>query len=131
VDVLQGKRILVIEDNHVLREGLAYALRRVGCEVMAAVESSAAVALIQGGFLPDVILLDMLTPGLDGWHFFSQRRHDSALARIPVLIVTSLGVASREWAVDLGACGLIRKPIETDLLLEKIRHHFRPANTAG
>jgi two-component system, chemotaxis family, chemotaxis protein CheY len=121
-DILQGKRILVVEDNEVVREGLALVLRRSGCEVVAVAEGGEALTLIRAGFHPDLVLLDMLTPpGLDGWHFFTERKRNTALAGIPVVIVTSLGVASWEWAADLGACGLIRKPIDPDLLLEKVR----------
>jgi CheY-like chemotaxis protein len=127
VDVRQGKRILVVEDNEFTREGMAVVLRRSGCEGTAVAERGEAPALIRGGLLPDLVLLDMMFPGLDGWYFFTERQRNPAMAAIPVLIQTSLGVASQEWAAGLGACGLIRKPIESALLLEKVRCCFRQA----
>jgi CheY-like chemotaxis protein len=118
---LQDKLILVVEDNEVIREGLAVVLRRFGCQVALASEGGEALALLHGGLRPHLILLDMLTPGLDGWGFLDQRRRDPALARIPVVINTALGVASPEWAAALGAAGLVRKPNQTDVLLEEVR----------
>jgi len=122
---LQDKLILVVEDNEVIREGLAVVLRRFGCRVALAGDGGEALALLRGGLRPHLILLDMLTPGLDGWGFLDQRRRDPALAGIPVVINTALGVASPEWAAALGAAGLLRKPLQTDLLLEEVRRTCR------
>jgi CheY-like chemotaxis protein len=130
VDVLQGKHILIVEDNEVVRDGLALVLRRTGCEVTGVAESGAALALLRGGFRPTLILLDMLTPGRDGWHFMAEWRGAAALGSVPVIIHTAMGVASQEWAASLGACGLIRKPIDTDLLVEKIRRCLTPGEIA-
>jgi two-component system, chemotaxis family, chemotaxis protein CheY len=124
-DPLQDKLILVVEDNEVVREGMAVVLGRFGCRVTLAADSSEALALLRGGLRPHLILLDMLTPGLDGWSFLEQRRRDPALAGIPVLITTALGVASEEWAAALGASGLLRKPVQTELLLHEVRRHCR------
>jgi CheY-like chemotaxis protein len=120
-DPLQGKRVLVVEDNEVLREGLAVVLRRCGCAVTLAEEGGEALSLLRSGALHDLILLDMLTPGLDGWGFLDQLHRDPALATVAVLITTGLGVASREWAASLGAAGLLRKPVDTDELLGEVR----------
>jgi CheY-like chemotaxis protein len=125
-DPLQDKLILVVEDNEVIREGLAVVLRRCGCSVTLAADSGEALALLRGGLRPHLILLDMLTPGLDGWGFLNQRQRDPALAGIPVVITTALGVASDEWASALGAAGLLRKPVQTELLLDEVRRSCRP-----
>jgi CheY-like chemotaxis protein len=124
-DPLQGKLILVVEDNEVVREGLAVVLGRFGCRVSLAADGSEALALLRGGLRPHLILLDMLTPGLDGWGFLDQRRRDPELAGIPVVITTALGVASEEWAAALGAVGLLRKPVQTELLLDEVRRRCR------
>src|SRR5262245_20014691 len=116
-DPLQGKRILIVEDNEAALEGLTLVLRRAGCTVMAVTDGGATLALILGGILPDLVLLDMMTPGLDGWDFLVERRGDPRLAAIPVALHTSLGVASEEWAAGLGAIGLLRKPVQADRLL--------------
>jgi len=124
-DPLQDKLILVVEDNEVVREGMAVVLGRFGCKVSLAADGSEALALLRGGLRPHLILLDMLTPGLDGWGFLDQRRRDPALVVIPVVITTALGVASEEWAAALGAVGLLRKPVQTELLIEECRRRCR------
>ena len=120
VEGLNGKTLLIVEDNDIAREGLAVVLRRVGTEVLMAVNGSEALTRMHAGPLPDVILLDMMLPGMDGWHFLDERAQDPVLAAIPVIITTGLGVSSTEWAVSLGAVGFLRKPIETDALLREI-----------
>src|SRR5262249_41248351 len=124
-DPLQDKLILVVEDNEVVREGMPVVLGRFGCKVSLAADGSEALALLRGGLRPHLILLDMLTPGLDGWGFLDQRRRDPALVVIPVVITTALGVASEEWAAALGAVGLLRKPVQTELLIEECRRRCR------
>jgi len=126
-DLLQGKCILVVEDNEAAREGLAFALCRSGCAVTAVAEGGQALALIRTGFLPDLVLLDMQTPGLDGWDFLVRRRGDPTLAAVPVVIHTSLGVASPQWAAGLGAAGLLRKPAEMEQLVDEVRRYLSPS----
>jgi CheY-like chemotaxis protein len=62
-----------------------------------------------------------MTPVFDGWRFLERRRQEAALAAIPVIITTALGVASPEWAASLGAADCLRKPIETEALVQAVR----------
>lgn len=78
------------------------------------------MASSRSGFRLNLILLDMLLPEMDGWRFLRQLFSDKAIADVPVVIVTALGIASHEWALALGAVGLIRKPIDTHELLKEI-----------
>jgi hypothetical protein len=55
-----------------------------------------------------------------GWDLLRRRHQDRALAAIPVLIMTALGVACKEWALDLGAVGLLKKPFDASQLLEEV-----------
>ena len=77
---------------------------------------------LQQGLAPDLILLDMINAlsDSDGWDFLERRKRSSALASIPVLIVTALGVATEEWAADLGAVGLLRKPFDDEPLIAEV-----------
>jgi CheY-like chemotaxis protein len=113
--------LLIVEDNEVVREGLAVVLRRAGYAVALAANGQEALAALRGGVRPDLILLDMLLPAVDGWRFLEQRRQEPALAAIPVVIMTGLGVAGPEWAASLGAAGLLRKPVATEELLREVR----------
>jgi CheY-like chemotaxis protein len=64
-----GNKLLIVEDNDVTREGLATLLRREGFTVELAAHGRQALDYLNTGARPDVILLDMLLPVLDGWHF--------------------------------------------------------------
>lgn len=120
---MAGGTILIVEDNTIQREGLATLLRQRGFSVVPAADAQEAVNLLDRSE-PDLVLLDMLIPNeaADGWWFFKQRRKSPRLAAIPVIIVTALSVASKEWANSLGAKGLIRKPIDLEPLVTAIHH---------
>jgi len=120
---MSGKTILIVEDNDVQREGLAVVLRMEGHTVLPTADGKAALALLKSGVAPDLILLDMMVPppGTDGWRFLQARNRTPALAAVPVVIMTALGIASDQWAESLGACCLVRKPVETADLLAAIR----------
>lgn len=120
---MAGKTVLVIEDDHLQREGLATELSQQGFQVVMAEDGNDALNLHSTSPVPDLILLDMLNPRgkYDGWWFLHQRGQIPTLASVPVVIMTSLSVACHEWAVSLGAAGLIRKPFETGPLLAEIR----------
>lgn len=62
--------------------------------------------------------------GADGWWFLQQRQRITALASVPVVIITSLSIAGRDWAASLGAAGLLRKPFEAESLLAEIRRYL-------
>lgn len=114
--------LLLVEDNEVEREGLAIILRREGFSVTEAATGNEALAALRA-HRPDLLLLDMLLPGsrLDGWSLLDNLRQIPEWSRIPVLIITGLGIANSEWAVSLGARDVVRKPIEADEIVQKIR----------
>jgi CheY-like chemotaxis protein len=118
---MAGKAILLVEDNEVQREGITVVLSRAGYLVIPVADGQETLALLNSGVTPDLILMDMMMPPPDGWHIMAMRQKTPALASVPVAIMTSLGVASEEWAADLGACALIRKPVEVEPLLAEIR----------
>ncbi len=118
--VLAGKTLLIVDDNTLVRQELTSYLQQEGCMAVSAPDGRDALAYLRGGLEPDVILLDMLTPTVDGWQFLAERDRNRLLASIPVIIMTGIGVASPEWAASLGATGYLRKPIETEDLLREV-----------
>jgi two-component system response regulator MprA len=112
--------LLIVEDNDVAREGLAVVLRREGYRVVPTANGEQALQQLRGGPRPDLILLDMLMPVLDGWHFLSRLGREGPQPPVPVIIVTSTNL-TREWADDHGCHGFVRKPVETERLLEEVR----------
>lgn len=119
---MAGKMVLVIEDDNLQREALTAELQHEGFTVLTAAEGNDALDRLGNQPAPDLILLDMLNPRgqYDGWWFLSHRQRIPTLASTPVVIMTSLSVASAEWAASLGAVGLIRKPFDTRSLLAEI-----------
>ena len=113
------RTLLVVEDNDVSREGLAVVLRRAGYHVVPAANGEEALRLLRAGPPPDLILLDMLMPVLDGWHVLERLQQEST--RPPVILTTAAGVLSREWAEAHGCAGFLRKPVETGQLLDEVR----------
>ena len=114
-----GKTLLVVEDDSITREGLGLLLRREDYDVIQAANGEEALACLRSGPPPDLILLDMLLPVLDGWHFLQQIRAEGATP-IPIMVVTST-VLTRQWAEDHGCCGFVKKPIDPEALLGEIR----------
>jgi CheY-like chemotaxis protein len=120
---MSGSAILVIEDNSIQREEIVTILRQQGFRILTATDGNEALNRLSSGPVPDLILLDMVIPKrhCDGWWFLQQRQRIPELTVVPVIILTSLSVASKAWAVSLGAAGLIRKPFDAPALLAEIR----------
>jgi CheY-like chemotaxis protein len=114
-------RILVVEDDPITREGLVVVLRREGYEAISAANGEEALARLRSEPLPDLILLDMLMPILDGWHFLDRLRNEAVRPTIPIILLTTLTILSLEWAQAHGCCGFIRKPIDPEEMLKEMR----------
>jgi CheY-like chemotaxis protein len=110
------RTILVIEDDDVTRVGFGEVLTEHGYRVVLGSNGRDALGYLRDHPAPDLIILDMLTPGMDGWQFLKER--DAQSAAIPVLITTALSIANDEWAISLGAIGVLHKPIDLEVLLE-------------
>ena len=111
-------RVLVVEDDADLREMMAQILTLEGFEAETATDGADALTQLQApGRYPDVILLDMMMPRMDGWEFCREQRRDPALAHIPVVV---LSAAPREW-LQISAAAVLSKPFDYDRLLAAIR----------
>jgi len=109
--------LLIVEDNAVVREGLAVILRRNGFEVIAVPNGRVALESLAAGPTPDAILMDMLMPVLDGWRLIKLLKSGQH-ADIPIIIITGT-IVTRDWAAMHDCAGFVKKPIEEpDLLAE-------------
>jgi CheY-like chemotaxis protein len=116
-------RILLIEDEELLREGLKQILEEDGCRVAATADGAAAMELLRNGnFSPCMILLDLMMPVLDGWGFRAQQQQDPSLASIPVVVVSADGGVPQK-AAALGASAYLQKPVDIDQLLATVRRY--------
>ena len=112
--------ILIVEDDSALREALAQVLSDEGYDLLSARDGLEAVNCLKNGNRPDVILLDLSMPVVNGWEFRMFQKRDPELARIPVVIITAGGY-SREEVAWLEPSALIPKPVDLDVLLSVIR----------
>jgi putative two-component system response regulator len=110
---------LVVEDNAPTREGLAAVLLRAGYLAQPAADGRQALHELTTGPRPDLILLDLVMPGLDGWHFLERLRQLGPPA-VPVIITSGTSL-SGGWAEAHGCQGFLAKPIEPDLLLQEVQ----------
>lgn len=117
-------RILVIEDSEDIRY-LLDALLRERYEVMLAASGDAGLALAASPQRPDIILLDVLMPDMDGYEVLQRLGRDTRTADIPVIFLTALGSVEEEHrGLDLGATDYVTKPISPPVLLARLKLHL-------
>ncbi len=113
-------KILLVEDNQMNRDMLSRRLARKGYEVVIAIDGQQGVDMARSE-TPDLILMDMSLPVLDGWEATRQLKGAPETQAIPVIALTAHAMAGdREKAVEAGCNDYDTKPIELPRLLEKI-----------
>ena len=113
-------KVLLVEDNEMNRDMLSRRLQRKGYDVVMAVDGEEAVKLAVAEH-PDLILMDMSLPVIDGWEATRRIRADASLAGIPIIALTAHAMAGdREKAIAAGCDDYDTKPIELPRLLGKI-----------
>lgn len=126
---LHRHRILVIEDSEDIRY-LLTALLQDSYEVTAAAAGEAGLDMARSAERPDIILLDVVMPGMDGYEVLARLGRDPRTADIPVIFLTALGSEDEEHrGLDLGATDYVTKPISPPVLLARLKLHLeRSAN---
>jgi CheY-like chemotaxis protein len=113
-------KILLVEDNEMNRDMLSRRLERKGYQIVMAVDGAEGVAMAKSES-PDLILMDMSLPVLNGWEATGKIKQDPETQAIPVIALTAHAMASdREKALSAGCEDYDTKPIELPRLLEKI-----------
>jgi CheY-like chemotaxis protein len=113
-------KILLVEDNEMNRDMLSRRLLRKGFEVVIAVDGEQAVTRADSD-RPDLILMDMSLPVIDGWEATRRVKANTKTAHIPVIALTAHAMSGdREKALAAGCDDFDTKPIEMPRLLEKI-----------
>ena len=114
-------KVLLVEDNEMNRDMLSRRLTRNGYDVVIAVNGQEGVDMA-GREKPDLILMDMSLPVLDGWEATRRLKADPTTAAIPVIALTAHAMDSdREKALAAGCDDFDTKPIELPRLLEKMK----------
>ena len=114
-------KILIVEDNEMNRDMLSRRLERKGYEVVMAEDGQKGVDMSKSEN-PDLILMDLSLPVMDGWEATSTIKADGNTKDIPIIVLTAHAMAGdREKALEAGADEYDTKPIEFKRLLGKIK----------
>jgi chemosensory pili system protein ChpA (sensor histidine kinase/response regulator) len=115
-----GPHILVVDDDDALREIYVDALTGSGYEARGAADGGAALRLLEGGWIPCVIFLDLRMPGMDGWELARRIRGDERWKDIRLVVVAAHFRIDRE-AAEIGAAAWLQKPFDLRRLEQQAR----------
>jgi CheY-like chemotaxis protein len=124
-EVRRDRRILVVEDDEDAREAMVALLQMKGYRAVPAGNGREALDYLNRAPVPDLIILDLWMPVMDGWQFRNEQVKDPRLAEIPVIVVTALSDRA-----DVDANEIIIKPVDADRLLTTVSHYCRREPTA-
>lgn len=121
------KTVLLVEDNDDNRTVFATILRHYGYEVIEAEDGESGVELARTR-QPDLVLMDISIPVLDGWEATRVLKRDTATSEIPVVAVTAHALSEdRARARAIGFDGFLAKPVQPRLVVEEVRRFIGPA----
>jgi len=112
--------ILIVEDDADLREMMAQLLTLEGFKASTVANGREALEYLSQGDKPDVILLDLMMPVMDGWEFRRQQQARADLSKVPVIVLSAL---DQTRAADVNAVAFLKKPLDFDRLLELVRQY--------
>jgi two-component system, cell cycle response regulator DivK len=116
-----GHTLLLVEDNEDNRIIYSTVLRHLGYTVVEAEDGAQAIALARS-VLPDLILMDISIPEVDGWEATRILRRDPATSRIPIIALTAHALADdRARATEVGFTAYLAKPIEPRAVVAEVR----------
>lgn len=121
--------ILLVEDNEINRDMLSRRLKRRGFEILFATNGEEGIEQAHAQS-PDLILMDMSLPIIDGWDATRQIKASQATQKIPIIALTAHAMSGdRQRALDAGCDDFETKPIELEHLLEKIERYLAKRDT--
>jgi CheY-like chemotaxis protein len=110
-------RILIVDDDEEIRESLGELLKDEGFDIVEAGDGIDALTRLSEETHPNVILLDLMMPNMDGWKFHGELQKDSALASIPIVIMTAAG---EEVARTIDVEDILHKPFTLEQVMAVI-----------
>ena len=114
--------VLIVEDDTDLREMMAQLLTLEGLGATTVANGREALEYLEQGDRPDVILLDLMMPVMDGWEFRRRQQSNPAVASVPVIVLSAL---DPRRDADVNAVAFLKKPLDFDRLLELVRQYCR------
>jgi CheY-like chemotaxis protein len=125
-----AKRVLLVDDNFVTRETMSLILGGAGYQVATAANGQDALERLRAHESPNLILLDLDMPVMDGMTFCQRRKQDGRLAAIPLVLVSSADDLA-EKASSVGADSYLQKPVDSILLLDVLQRCCGVNHTAA
>ncbi|QQS15967.1 MAG: response regulator [Candidatus Moraniibacteriota bacterium] len=120
---MKGKKVLIVEDDFFVSDIYETKFKHEGCEVVAVGDGAKAFSKLQEGFVPDVILLDLIMPNMDGREFLEEVKKLPNLAAVPILVLSNLSQEEDvEESLALGAKDYI---VKSHLTPTEIFHRVR------
>ncbi len=113
-------RVLVVDDETDIRQAVSEILADEGYQVAGASDGAEALAQVRA-FHPQLVLLDLMMPGMSGWEFLRAQKGDPELREIPVIVLSALG--GERSSIEAAGQGFIEKPFDLDELLQTVRRH--------
>ena len=128
---MNGKKILIIDDDAFIRRPLEFILREEGFAPVTAVDGEEGLAKLEGE-KPDLIVLDLMMPGLDGFEVCRRVRADPRFSSIPVILLTAKGQENDcERGRAAGATDFMSKPYSPSELLRRVREILSEGEPGG
>ena len=119
---IKKKKILIVDDDEI-QLSFSEAILKAEYDIVTAKSGKNALEQLYRGFIPDLILLDILMPEMDGFEAYNRIRAISLLQDIPIIFLTSVsGSTEVQQAWDIGAADYITKPYSKDDLLNRIKN---------
>ena|SRR5437868_10885800 len=110
--------VLIVEDDADLRDMMAQLLMLEGFNAATVANGREALEYLHNGDRPEVILLDLMMPVMDGWEFRRRQQADPSVAGVPVIVLSAL---DQTRAADVSADAFLKKPLDFDRLLALVR----------
>ena len=118
-------RVLIVEDEPHIVESLSFVLSREGFSVASVLDGEAAVQALRHD-PPDLVILDVMIPRLNGFEVLKVAKSDPALKAIPVIVLTAKGqLQDRRLAEEIGSDGFMTKPFSNREIVEQVRRLIR------
>ena len=114
--------LMIVDDDDDLRDALATIMTAQGYEVVAFADATTALAALEGGVTPFLILLDLMMPGMSGWEFRTAQLENPTLALIPVVVMTA-AVNLSDTVRTLSSVEFLHKPFALEILLPVVARY--------